>query len=189
MAVYTDNFNRGDENPLAAPWSKLTGMNVTMVLASNRAATSTGGNAGYLYDSGTLQGDQYAQAYSPSGTYMGLVVRGTNLAADTYYLAWCPSSAGSGGQMYYFNGSTHVGIGNFTTNLGAAGRTMRFEAEGTALRVYLDNVLQTTQSHSTLTSGRGGIAPYNGYADDFEMGDLAAAVFNPAWALSSNVIL
>lgn len=181
--VVSDLFNRADESPLGSPWITQIGSGCKVV--SNQATVVLAGNAGALYNSGTLANDQYVKVSSVSGTYAGLLIRS---AYSTYnrtgYIVWFPGAGGAGGQAYRYSGSgpSFVSLGNFSTSQGPHGKVMKLTMIGTALKGYIDTTQECSFTDATYASGRGGIAPYGATCDNFIAGDITAdSAFKAAW--------
>lgn len=93
----------------------------------------------------------------------GPMVRGsTSLGSGSqsisYRGVWTTGSGGTYGILY--NDGTGGGQEDLVlaTGVGTSGtRRLRLEAEGTALRLYVDGVLEVSTTHSALTSGRVGL--------------------------------
>jgi hypothetical protein len=121
----------------------------------------------------TFTNDQWAEAdlagISAGGSTAGVSVR---------------TASSSGGDLYYVwtDGSNHVTIvkrvgGGYTTiatgSVAANGHKVAIEVVGTTLNAYVDGVLATTISDSSITTGKPGIISANGAGatiDNFRCG-------------------
>jgi hypothetical protein len=190
--VVSDLFNRADENPLGSPWVTQIGYGSKVV--SNQAVNAWTGNAGSLYNSGTLANDQYVKFTSVSGTYAGLLIRSTYVSSSNKsgYLVWFPGAAGSGGQAYRYSGAapSFVSLGNFTTSQAPHGNTVKLTMVGTALKGFIGTTQECSYTDATYSGGRCGIAPYAATCDNFIAGDITAdSAFKAAWAMRTNRVI
>jgi hypothetical protein len=159
--VYSDNFNRADTTP---PESAGTGLGAGWLatswrIASNQA-TRTGGNdfAIFQQDIGTL--DMWCEAdVTPNGGYGVLNLRNEVSLANNYEAFWDVAN------NRYEIGISITGPGYTTIATGGAGANvahkLRFEAQGTALRLYVDGVLTVSGTNGVLNSVD---SPNNRYA-------------------------
>ncbi|MGV1048220.1 MAG: hypothetical protein ACOYD4_06825 [Solirubrobacterales bacterium] len=186
MTTVTDNFNRSNGAP-GSNWTHVGAGAGTFAIASNQLAFSGGADwtLKYLRWAGTALASTniYVQASIRRNEYeCGVFLRGaasgTNDAAVTGYFF---SNWGSG----YYIGETGVNtvtwssLGDYSAGDGGTFHTLRIEAEGTAIRAYLDGVLRISATDSTFTAAGFGIVAMGGNAitaDDFEAGDLGGGV-------------
>ena len=181
-----DNFNRANGAP-GANWSGSVGGDLTITSQQIGGASSFVDNSMY-WSADTPDNDQYAQLkmVNPDvGEFTGPFVRGS--ATDWVFL----DGYGTGYDIEWYNSNSWTVIGSLYGTAPANGDISRIEAEGTEFRGYVNGgVAKITGSNgSAPASGRGGIYIYDsdppGRADDFEVGNLAAA--DPAPSVSDNL--
>ena len=156
-----DDFT-GSDGALGANWVGAGGTGSGCERSSNQARASATGTLNInCRASGTFANDQFAEvivvnieAITNDGVGAGPLVRGSDAGSFTGY--WVLFSGN------WLTLQKRVG-GTNTTLLDQAatvtpGDLMRLEAEGTALRVYINGGLQASTTDSDLASGRPGIA-------------------------------
>jgi hypothetical protein len=178
MTSVADNFNRADETPLAAPWTKHAGTG-TINLSSNALARVTSGDL-YEYYAGAATGaDQFSKATVvavPSGNDWGPAVRigGAGHATLEGYFFECGAANALVGK--HVNGA-FTSIASFF-GVQSAGDNFQMEIAGSAITCYRNGVVVKTTTDTSLTlPGNGpGLFWFNasGTLDDWSGGDLAA---------------
>lgn len=163
----TDNFDAyADASNLdaAGNWTAGTGIITVYKPASDGEVypNSSGAEVSAYYD-GTFANDQYAEGVYYNNlvgsSYIGLAVRGSG---NTYYAWYCSNSASYLGKVISGSWNT-IALGNVWTS----GDTIRFEAEGTTLRCYINGVLDNSidtdgqVTDATISSGNPGVSGYN----------------------------
>ena len=175
--VYSDNFNRANESPIAAPWATANG---NCQLSSNKAYPAAA-NAIFRYDgTGATQTDCYAVltpvVMNYGGIYLLLRWDGnvTTNAPSNCYAAQI-SGTGSIFLRKYVNGSPTT-IGTATSQPTTGTHTLMIQAVGTTIKVALDGTQIISVTDSAYSSGKTGVYFTSGgniarYAfDDFEYG-------------------
>lgn len=178
MTVVTDNFNRAN-GALGANWTEITAADAAPTISSNTAIGGTGLSTwgdGSLWTANSFTNDQYAEfdaTYAAVGD-VEVLLRGNVAGTQGYLLVW------NGTDVSILE---LPGLGTLDTDAGnptSGTHNLRFEAEGTALRGYVDNVQVVSTTDATWTSGSPGIIFYRGTAgtggsiDNFEAGNLIA---------------
>lgn len=178
----TDNFDRADGG-LGANWTTLEG---GFTITSNNARPTTGGANNTVYYSGvTLPDDQFSSCRIVAADDGGPICRVST--GPNYYLGLVRASI----VAIYKNVN-----GSFTLLDSAAGintdvgHLARLEAQGTAIRLYYNNVLLLNVTDAALASGAGGIYNFGnggGQYDDFEA-DALGGGSAVAWMQDSLVL-
>lgn len=168
--LFTDNFNRADGTTGANWTTGATQWNIS----SNQAAPNSTNSADY-WNGGTLAADCWAQLTAvtnvASANYLGLSPLLDPATFNGYYLGW-----DTGGATFWrldAGSPTTIGTGGFTQP--SNGTVVRLERRGGTWSIYYDDVLQTTRSESTYTSGSRAWILGQGTsarADDFSAGNL-----------------
>jgi hypothetical protein len=177
---FTDNFNDGD----LTNWTTLTSSDAWTNPGTVAQCNVSGNFAAMYVSSEAPSADQYAQAViaqdiesvdNVSGC--GVAVR-CSTSAKTAYFAYCNTVAGGEVCLAKIVAGARTEIDSDDTGATpAVGDTLRLEAEGTALRVYLNGVLRVSATDPDITTGQFGIAGsiFNDFpigVDDFEGGNL-----------------
>lgn len=161
LMLASDNFNRSNENPLSGGgnWLTSTGETPLQITSDFVSCTTLGGNTNYQYYNGGISwpNDQYSQVQlttnvANSGTSSGCMVR-ISATTATFYTA------------SIINGNlvlSKVVAGSFTSLATVSysftnGDVMLFQVVGTTLSCYMNGVLKTTTTDSSITSGFPGI--------------------------------
>lgn len=186
----TDDFNRANADPIGGNW---VGHLFDFRIVSNRATPSDDGeNSRARYTGTTPPNDQWAEAkiYGSSDLYTGcgVSIRISTSVNSGYHVVASPGEGGSGGNNIYLGKyvsdvETEIWTrdapgGTFTT-----GGTVRLEAQGTTLRVFVNGVqVGTDSTDASLASGQCGLY-YSSTgtvpeADDFALGDFAVATLD-----------
>lgn len=173
MAVIaTDDFSGTLSNWDATSWAG----NTCSISSGQLAASTASNDCGVRWTADTFDDDQWAEADFTMATngeaYVG--VR-TSLSAETgYFAVWNYASSGS----YAIDEATagsYVALGATATGKGTTGtRTIRMEAVGTALTMYVDGVEEIARTDATITSGTASLVMYGSTAtrfDNFSAGD------------------
>lgn len=176
MTTVSDDFNRAN-GALGANWTTITAADAAPTIVSNAVVGGTGISTwgdGALWTANSLTNDQYAQV---DATYSAITDAEVLLRANTagtqgYILAW------EGATVTIYEMPTNaVLVTDPGTNPTSGTHTLRFEAEGTALRGYIDGVLVVSTTDATWSAGSAGIGFFRpsagtGYTiDNFEAGD------------------
>lgn len=175
----SDNFNRANETPLAAPWAT-TGYGDQLSLVSNAAKSPSNSDHASLYTAAASGADQYSQCSLTTVTsgIGGPAVRAiTTSGGNFYFIEAVSSSASEFGKIV---------TGSYS-DLGAGGAVLanpvRITAAGSTIRAYKNSTTELPSSPKTDTSiatGQPAIFLYDtgGSADDWSGGDLVSA-FQP----------
>jgi hypothetical protein len=137
---FTDDFNRADSSSLGANWNEFGTGNLS--ISNNKLVTTSVNGQSALWTSPLSSQDQFIE-WSCLGS-----------SIDQRGALRCPNSSTLGllGGYDFASGGFYIGnhLGVIATAAHAAitNQTMRFEAEGTALRLYLDGVLVLSASDS-----------------------------------------
>lgn len=153
--VYSDDFNRADTTTtssgglgLGAEWLAFEWQIVSN--QAKRGSFGTNDFAVFLHDLGTL--DMWVEADVTPNTQYGVVNvrRPSSDAAEGYLGFWNPAEGGHweiGMQI----GASYTNVFSGGTG-GGATKKLRLEAEGSALRLYADGVLQLSATNTTINS-------------------------------------
>jgi hypothetical protein len=155
----TDNFDRADGG-LGANWSSATGTTGYTII-SNQAASSGSPSAeeAVFWNAESFAADQYSEVTFSTGSnssYIGPAVR-------------CNST--SGGNYYGFYGDPNTrylvrvvnGVWSQLATLGTGftnGQVLRLEVQGTTLSAYINGVLWTSVTDSSISSGSPGLTSW-----------------------------
>lgn len=176
----TDNFNRPDETPLAAPWGVSNGgSGGSCNLVSNAVTAPLASDKFIYHGSSVTSPDQYAQwlyASAITNDDWGPAVRINNTGGDRHGYWYSVYQGGLDGlNKYVASAFTHV---EDWYQAAGAGDTVRIEASGSTISGYL-NGSQVSGSPATDTSltavgvGAGAfVFQTGGSIDDFDGGDL-----------------
>jgi len=172
----SDNFNRANENPLAAPWTLLNGADLQLISNGVQAVTNSTDKWWY-YLGATSSADQYSQVkiITENSGDMGPYVRlGTNPGVINAYLS---RGTNSGETL-----SKRIGV--TTTTLVAhnvdivANDVGRVEAEGSTIRYLINGSLTAQATDTEITDAGVGVGFYiyttTDKIDDWEGGDFVA---------------
>lgn len=172
----TDNFNRADETPIAAPWTK-QGAGGNFNLSSNTMVkASSADDSMYYYSGAASSPDQFSEAKivtKPTSNDWGPAVR----------------IGGTGVTGYFYDNyindpqiSKHInGVYTEIASLGGGDTTVvgdveRLEVSGTTLKAFINGVQKgSNATDASITSGQPGIFWYenSGAIDDWAGGDLS----------------
>jgi len=167
--VLTDNFNRANSTSIGAAWQEMAG-DWSIDTNALRAPVGTGNHVKHLTPLST--NDQYAQTALAAGNGApGLILRYTD--ANNYLFGL----AGTGAYQIHkmLSGATTL-LATLATSPSYP-MTLRFEAEGTALRLYRNGSLVLSTTDATVPAAnyvglRNGAGGTFAIFDDFEAGDL-----------------
>lgn len=190
MATYTDDFDRADSNSLGANWTESETAITNLRIVSNELETYVDINDGGLAQyNATVADDQYSQA-----VYRGIVSNAT-LSGPAVRLSGTVSSGSGYGVVVDLNSATEISLikwvseqihtqngtelANITRSM-TVGEVVRIEAEGTTIRVLIDDTEVISVTDADVSSGNVGMAnpifnfaaPFRGRWDDWEGGDL-----------------
>jgi len=182
MAVYTDNFNRANEDPLASPWAAWGSLTQPR-LAANRVVNNSGGsfsrNSGNSYTAD--QYSQFAMASSWSGTdshYFGVMCRCAAGASATGYFFYVQQTAGPVYTLYLYEytSGTPTLLGSTAypgtpTNLDV----FYLSAVGSTITGKINGVTKITVTNTVHTAtDPPGICVFGADGDNFEGGDISS---------------
>jgi len=171
----TDDFNRADENPLAAPWTQIHTFNKPRLV--DQALRSTEFPTAWAYYNQAVADDQFAQIkMSALSSDNGVTLRsnsGRNALENIGY------------SVMYNDGNILIRKWtlDFFTNLNSvsatglivAGDILRGEISGSTITAKVNGATVLTATDSTYASGFVGISvkgQYGDEVDDFQGGDL-----------------
>lgn len=171
----SDNFNRANETPIAAPWTELSGSTGDMNLSTNAIMHSAAGDL-YLYynNSGGWNADQSSQwNYTSAVTDhdWGPAVRIGSGGAFSGYFYSLVSLAAFAGVSKHVAGSYSIIESGYA--IGATGSTFKIDVTGSTIRCYkagVEDALSPATDTSLSVAGNGaGLFMYNtgGSVDDF----------------------
>lgn len=179
MSVVSDDFQRANESPLAAPWANSIGGLFTagVTLVSNQASGVGAVNGLSQYSTGSWGRDQVCTAVVgalTAGTaFAGVGVR-LNTAASGYIL----QTDGTTTTLVRYN----VGVAtNLVTGIGsvANGDTLQIRVAGPNLSCYKNGALIASATDSNLTLGNPGILAAGPATLDNFFGSEIGAAFQP----------
>lgn len=194
MATVTDDFNRADSLSLGANWTEVESSAEAAQIVSSRLRMSRSTTLrGYAYHNQALSANQYSEATFAAhsgGAFCGPCCRmdpAGSLASATMYCCIIDDGGSPDLRIHKFvNQNFSIGSGaqiavkSFTWSLGVR---VRIEANGTTIRVLVDDVEELSVEDSDISSGRAGMGAQFGTAgglvsgdfDNFEAGDLGGA--------------
>lgn len=165
----TDNFNRANESPVAAPWTK-NGTGSNLNLTSNALAKPLSGDDVFYYYSGSWNNDQSSQVLYVSAFTdddWGPAVRiGSGGTLNGYFY-----DQYNGGRVLLKWVSGSLSVIESPSGATATGVPYKLDVAGSTIRYY-DNGVEHANSPATdtsLTSGSPGVFVYGpgGSLDDF----------------------
>ena len=141
---------------------------------------NTPGDYNRAFDSGnTYANNQYCQFVLRAGSYPGCGVRmsGTGGSAQGYNILTSTTANSSRIQEVTAGVEATIGPGGNGEVSPAIGDLVRFEAEGTTLRYYINGILQVSVTDASIASGRAGIVIYSTTSrlDSWQAGDLGGS--------------
>jgi hypothetical protein len=180
LASATDNFNRANESPIAAPWSAHSNGSI-FELASNGIDKPSGqqGDAYIAYVGSCATADQYSeikQVAGVTGNDWGPAVRvggaGNAGVAEGYFVDANPGPWTVGKHVNGFFST----IGTLTQAQPVNGDVLRIEVVGTTLTMFKNgvNIGSTTDGSITGAGDGAGVFIYDtgGSLDDWAGGDI-----------------
>jgi len=176
QTVFTDDFNRADQDvDVSSDWQQYGQANICVIRSNALTTRDPSGSAEYT---GELEVDQWVQATMaelPQGQvahYMSLFVRSSVQA--TYTLQVHPTSL----YIHLAPADQNVASHSYTRQ---AGDVYRLEAEGNAIRAYVNDTEVMTATDSTAAVGSVGVKmnkptePWEtGRWDDFSCGNFSS---------------
>lgn len=179
-AVYTDDFERADSNPIGSPWVTVTDKSAMQIVSGT--ARATGSLSGSYYNS-TLQKDQYSKVTFASSISnsdsAGPIVR-VSSTQRTYYELVKRNSTGKLAIYKVVNGTGTMLIEytGYAVTIGV-GATLQLNAVGvdptTLTGFHNGTQIGTPVTDSDIDSGFVGMetgTTYNGTFDGWEGGEL-----------------
>lgn len=166
----SDNFNRANETPVAAPWTQHSGTTCNIVSNEFVQAGAGGTDTLYYYAGSASTTEQFAQQrVKGSGHDCGPAVRVGGGTGTSAYLAAAAITV-----LYKFNGGTSGTLGDGFPTV-SVGSIVKITAEGSTITGYTDGVPGTPVTDTEI-SGAGlgaGIFTFdtNG-VDDWDGGDI-----------------
>lgn len=185
----SDDFNRADEDPLASPWTHVSGS--TLALSSNAITKPSGDNeTRYYYASAASTSDQYSEIKlitSPPSNDFGPAVRistGSDMYVNTvvdFGYALRKLVSGSWTILTFYDS------GGFLTS----GETCAIRAVGSTLTAIVRTEEKATATDTSLTGGQPGLFWYRagGSLDDWSGGDVTPPVISVNYVRRSAVRL
>ena len=163
---YSDDFNRTDENPIAAPWTVVSG---GIKIISSAVQPTIDGFSGIRYGSDLSSADHYATLTIVAGSLYQLVWPSVrfSVAADTYYCAMIDTTP-----LIY----TFKRVAGTLTELSRAATTysgtVKAQISGSSLTAYRNGTLAITSSDTAITGNtRAGLGMYRSGASNYGSGD------------------
>jgi glucose/arabinose dehydrogenase/PKD repeat protein len=151
----SDTFTRSNSTDLGSNWDSGYPNRTALSLVSNAIRATTAGSEGKeTFNAVTLPDDQWAQVTiaNLSGTGWnsgGLALRAAPPPGTSHYLVMISNQTGYRTTIYGPNGL----IATTDTAVWTSGDVLRFEVQGSTLRVYRNTALILTAFDSTVTSG------------------------------------
>ncbi len=168
QTVYTDSFQRANENPLAAPWTWFGGnFQLLNNLIQPQFGAGNGYGGAYMYY-GPYSTDQFSQVTVQSvvgESFVGAAVRMTNYNGGS---AWYEFHTGGplGGQGYIYLEKYISTVGgsylSYTLATVNQGDVLKLTAIGSVLTCYINGVQVMQATDSTLPAGWFGASAYAG---------------------------
>lgn len=174
---YCDDFNRADNVNLGGSW--VEGGAGEMRILSNELAGNGSGLSSAMFNT-ALTDDHMAEWDVTLGDAQSFYVRASQTSGPgvsgwiSYEWFWTSASGGTWTLRRYTAPSSVTTINTFTGLSTPNGQRMRFEVEGTALRVFRNGVSQVSTTDSNITSGQ-----YAGIREDNNTMAVDNACFGP----------
>ena len=160
MTIFTDTFTDSDGTALTAhtsdsgqSWVFALGLDAATI-QTNKAIALTGVGTGVYYLNATPATADYtveADITIASDSGSGVVGR-CNAAGNTFYLARYLKSAGEW-QLFAFVSGTATNIGSYAEAItNGTVKNVRLDMSGTAIKVYIDDVLRINVTNASVTS-------------------------------------
>jgi hypothetical protein len=168
-----DNFNRAD-GALGSNWTILVGTNPYSIISNVAATNGASAENCTIYNAFTPADNQWAEVtitQTGADAYVGPAVRGSGTSWYVFY--------GDTGNraLYRIVSGTPTSLASSATGF-AVNDVIRLEVEGTTLRAYVNGVLWTSVTDSSLASGNTGMATWStstsGRVDNFTADNVAA---------------
>jgi hypothetical protein len=174
--LFTDNFNRANENPLAGNWTQGFGQTDTFSLNANAANSTSGNDCAAYYNAITWPDDQYMEVKcspnaSGAGSGYGLAMRMDTATKSLYRIVI--DNAGNI-DIARIDSGTYNGLATRSVSF-VTGGTLRVEVTGSAtvtIKVFWQGVQAganiTDSSANRRTTGKAGISfsSTNGGSED-----------------------
>ena len=177
----TDDFNRSNETPLAAPWvnSAVAGdLDSQVNLVSNAVRAASAAALSY-YAGAASSGGQYSEVVSLGRDGAPSLRFAVGASAFNGYVFSC---TGGTATMYKVTNGTYSSLGT-TGSTGVAGsHTYKITASASTLTGYVDSVVEATPiTDSTYTTGQPGIncGGAGHELDSWNGGDLVTTLATP----------
>lgn len=185
VTVASDNFNRANEDPLSngGLWRSVGVANhPVFAVVSNKAmptSSSVGGpDINWMIHTTAVNNDQWSEVLCEiMGSYCGLVLRWQASGTASGYASIVWENGNAFIQQMTNASNTEIGSASGVTTQGG---TNRLEMQGTAIKLFIDDVQKISTSDPTWTSGVTGILGYalNNQTDtqleNFTMGNFSA---------------
>lgn len=168
-----DNFNRAD-GALGANWTILVGTNPYSIISNVAATNGASAENCTVYNAFSPAANQWAEVTVTqvgADAYVGPAVRGSG---TSWYVIYGDSGNRA---LYRIVSGTPTSLASSATGF-AVNDVIRLEVEGTTLRAYVNGVLWTSVTDSSLASGSTGMATWStstsGRVDNFTADNIAA---------------
>ena len=152
-----DLFNRADNASLGSDWTAIRGTNPYDVFSNSARCNGASAENASIYTPFTPANDQWAEATvvaRSADAYIGPVVRGSS---NNYYIFYGDTGNRA---LYRIVSGTATSLASSATGF-AINDVIRLEVEGTTLRAYVNGVLWTSLTDSSLASGNAGIGTWS----------------------------
>ncbi len=185
MPLFSDDFTRANENPLAAPWVKRAPSSSTYQLSSNKVICNNLDNFDTVNDGQVYAGPDYEVAADviPCTTgggasgYGGVIGRRVNFSTNNsnYYAAMLSNTYGYILYKMISGTPTSLGSGSYTV-AGATAYTVALRMIGTTISLRINGVQQLAVTDSALSAaGNGGLINYADSWDNYVVTDFNVA--------------
>lgn len=192
----TDNFNRADASPIGAPWTTQIGSQAMKIVSNACTPVSTSMDCGAYNTSASWPNDQYSQCKvtatggASADLGIGPAVR-CSTSATTFYRAVWNGAATNNITLTKAVAGSYTLIWTRTATI-SAGSVLRIEAQGTAIRVFVNGTqVGASTTDSSITSGSAGVqyssAITTASLDDWEGGDFSASNVNYTSTLTASI--
>ena len=191
ITLFTDDFNRADENPIASPWQsqRFGGTNTLQLIDNAVSSTGTSTATAFVDPAGVnFPQAQWSQAEIvgyQSNRWAGVTVcsDGVDALRRGYWFRVDADEA----EINRQDGNSTATLASRADLNPGMGSILRLECEGGTLRAYLDDVEVLTATDSTYNGGYPGVLssrPNAGNMGNFEAGEFGEAVATesaPTW--------
>lgn len=166
--IDSDDFNRPDSASLGAPWASDGNLGEFTIASNELEPDGVGVEFARAYLGAALPDDQYAEitltsltsyAVVNGGAGLGLTLRHSQdafLFWSNYYKATFSTGASGNINISRYDNGSYTNLAFFTAAL-SDGDTVRFEAVGDLLSVYVNGSLVGSTTDATYTSGYAGV--------------------------------